>query len=202
MYSNNPEDTLQKISMYNASVLVLSNEIDDGFLAMTGGNPISILCPPYSAYNANSVLEFDMEYENHLYGYDQQQILAIIFRALQLGKNIIIFQPFEEAKMKYHKTLFSFMYHNYGVNVEAPNNPAMFNNLLNLLGEFNLISSQEYIAMYDINSLNILPPTRYIIDKIIREQNLDPYTDVMQYIINCKTYNHGNIIDTPVRIER
>lgn len=192
------QDLFVKLGIPNSSTLVVSVDIDPSILDITGGNMATLLYPPYAAFEASTIEDFNSMYYEYLHGPDQMDLFAVLLRALQLGKNIILYQSHQDGELRYMEVLLDTMYRLFGIVPEVSGNDSRYDNhILNIMYEANLITANELIGLYDVQynpeyEMNDNVKCKFINDThmVVASPNITPYqTQIVNFIILCKNYN-------------
>ena len=143
----------------------------------------SLFMPPYEAVMQEmdgNLQAFHDIYANHLMSIECQEYIALIFRALYEGKNILLYLTKDESELAYSKVLLEFMAGAYGLLI-SPNIdiPASFSQtkstvVSDLLYLYDLFTIEEYF----INRLSE-PINGAVLGKLVNE--LNPYVEQRTY---------------------
>ena len=96
------------------SIGELDRSIASQFNVLSG----ALFMPPYEAVMQEmdgNIEGFRLAYFNHLYSPECQEYIALIFRALYGGTNILLFLSKDESELLYSKALLEFLNVNYGL---------------------------------------------------------------------------------------
>ena len=140
---------------------------------MVGG---SLFMPPYEEVMIEIEGDFNgfrEAYYKHLFSTEVQEYVALIFRALYEGNNILFYLTEEESEMPYSKIFLEYLSNVFGLTVTPVGTPASFNvnytdMVCDLLYFNNLFSYTEYLL--NRNDTLISP---MILQKLVME--IDPY---------------------------
>lgn len=138
----------------------------------------SLFMPPYEAVMAEMDGDFTTfrdKYFRHLFSTEVQEYIALIFRALYEGKNILLFLTKDESELWYSKLLLEFLMTTFGLTISTVGKPATFNvnytdMVCDLLYFYDLFSYVEYLL--NRNETLISP---MILQKLVMETN--PFVD-------------------------
>lgn len=154
----------------------------------------SLFIPPYEAVMQEmdgNLENFRMIYYRHLFSVECQEYIALIFKALYSGKNILLYLSKDESELMYSKVLIEFLSTNFGLYISPdPNTPAGFQQqfstiVCDLLYTHDLFTFEELLMNRDNQSFNPM-----ILQKLVNELNpyvLDKtYKEYDKYFINLQ----------------
>lgn len=133
--------------------IILIGEPDKDLVTQYNMIAGSLFMPPYDAVMEEmdgNYPAFHDKYYKHLFSNEVQEYVALIFRALYEGKNILLFLSKDESEMMYSKVLLEFLNSIFGLTVFPIGKSALFNinftdPVCDLLYFYNLFTYTDYL---------------------------------------------------------
>ena len=164
--------------------IILIGEPDRDIITNYNAISGSLFMPPYEAVMQEmdgDIRAFRDIYVQHLFSPECQEYIALIFRALYEGKNILLFLSKDESELSYSKVLLEFMANVYGllisldINISASFSQTKSSIVSDLLYLYDLFTLEEYF----LNRIETEPINGAIMGKLVNE--LNPYVDQRTY---------------------
>lgn len=177
----------------STSKILVLNEPDPQFKAMTNCLIGSVLLPPYKTmmfYADGDMQSFYNEYTQYLYQYEPTMFISAIIRALYNGVNILIYTNKDELEM-YFGILYQFMLNTYGISIGSNNTQYGFNPnysavLCNTLYMNDLFTFEEMMMNYPSG----IQFESNVATKLIKESNINipgcTFQDLCLYLYTYK----------------
>lgn len=219
MYITTDQNEALNMALNNGKVVCISNEFKNypEFVNATNACIGSILTPPYESvtYDIDGNYQaFEQSYFNYLNSKECINFIAVMFRAMYNGSNIILYLTPDEAQMSYAGALLKFLFISFGIDVGSSMKPFTFNpvmsmNINELFMSFDLMTPNEFIAEWynfiDYNPSDLTLSKLVFHDNpyIVRPDGQPPtFDDVRNYYKAMMINSKGQVQEMPITIQR
>lgn len=147
----------------NCTVMCFSIETQQNLQFMQSIDPINaiILTPPYETVMCSDINSYIATYFSYLdTNKDAAEMIALILKAVSLGKNILLYLTPDESQLEYSNLFIQYMYSRFGISIgneytQSSIEPKMIFSAFELMYLFNLIESSDILDIWFV--LKTLP---------------------------------------------
>lgn len=160
----------------NYTIMCFSVETQNNVQFMQAIDPINaiILTPPYEVVMSPDINSYTSAYYNYLSNdKDAAEMIALMLKAISLGKNILLYLTPDESQLEYSNIFIQYMYSIFGIaigNEYRPSSiePKMIFRAFEHMYLFNLIESSDILDIWFV--LKTLPqPSQNTIYKLAND---------------------------------
>ena len=189
IFYTNDEDLAMNMSYNKGYIVIALVDNADTRFSSSQVRSILYLLPPYIAFeqeNLGNIDEFKRIYYNHLSRPETESYLAILFKALYDGYNILIFIDEDEMQLSFPTSLFDFLRYKYGLIVGDENHDCIFDVNYEDVIRLTMYKYSQILAQDVIDNIRF-PIMDYSIcnnlcDELHIKSNGDPVKAVDEYI--------------------